>query len=256
MNIPLGEWSGSNATEKLEKTIKDENRKKFIFDIIMLIVAVVAVGVSMKSCQVAEQAEINSDKAILISEGSNKIAKEANKISNDALETSQAQFLQINRPQINLNPKRFKNGWFWKVTQHENTVLISLQYEIKNVGNVAAKNITFPDQLAIGTKTRLQKDAEVVFRKLDNVTLGPGDDFVITFDILLQYENEKDAKANRDYLISDKSEGQTSLLSVNYTSVLDETQKYRTFMENRIHNDQAVILKSEMLILTENKEKI
>ena len=228
-------------------------KKKFILDIILAVFVVISLGISIRSCRTSEKAEKTATEAIEISKKSNEIAKEANKISHDALETSQYQFLQINRPYITLAPKKFKDGLYWKVTQQENTVLIVLQYEIKNVGNVSAKNISFPDKIAVGPKMKLKDYAYVFYKKPSKVSLGPGDDFIITPNMLMEYENEEEAKINFAHFISDKSDGTTLLLSVNYTNELDESQKYRTFMQNRIHNDEALILKSEMIVLTEDE---
>lgn len=228
-------------------------KQKSILEIIIAVCAVISICISIRSCKISTNAEKNSTNAIEISENSNKIATEANKISKNAFETSQYQFLQINRPYIVVAPKKFEDKLYWKVTQQENKVLIDLKYEIKNVGNVSARNISIPDKLSVGHNMKLKKDSILSFKIPDKVSLGPGDDFVITTNVIMQYENEEDANTNYTHFTSDESEGVTYLFSVNYTNELDESQKYRTFMQNRIHNDRAVILKSEMVVLTEDK---
>lgn len=213
----------------LEKRKFILEKAKFLLAILLALFAAISMFISIKSCN---------------------ISKEARKDAKDALQTSQCQFLQINRPYIILNPKKFDNGWFWKVDQNEKQVEITLKYEIKNVGNVTAKDISLPDKIFVGN---LKNDTPVVYKKMGKVTLGPGDDFIIESKMAMGYENEELAKKQLDYLISDKSANTTFLLSVNYANELDESQKYRTFVENRIHNDKALLVKSEMLILPDNK---
>lgn len=221
-------------------------KKKFILDIITAVIVVISLGISIRSCRTSDKAEKTATEAI-------EISKEANKISNDALETSNYQFLQINRPYITIAPIKFKDGLYWELTQHENTVLIVLQYEIKNVGNISAINISLPDNIAVGPNMKHKDDPNVFYEKPSDVSLGPGDDFIIAPHMQLGFENEEKAKSNLAQFISDKYEGMTFQLSVDYTNELDESKKYRTFMLNRIHNNKALILKSEMVILTEDK---
>ena len=230
MNIPLGEWSGSDATKDLEKTFKSEGKKKFVFDLIMLFVAVIAIGVSIKSCRISEEAE---------------------KSANEALDISKFQFLQVNRPYIILSPKKFDNGQYWKITQEGSIIRVALKYEVNNVGNVAAKDIKLPEKIGLGPRMKLNEGAPVYYQKMGKVTLGPGDSFSIEPNIVMGYKNEEVAKEQFEHLISDKSYGADFLLSVNYTNELDETQKYRTFIQNRIHKNKAQLIKSEMLNLND-----
>ena len=215
--------------------------KKFILDIIIAVSVVISLGISIRSCRTSEKAE--------------ETAKEANKISNAALETSQYQFLQINRPYITLSPIKFDNGMYWKVTQQDNVVKVALKYKIKNVGNVAAKDIELPNKIGIDPKMKLKKDASVLYQKPRKVTLGPGESFTIEPILMMGYENEEIAKKKYVYLISDKSYGADFLLPLNYTNELDETQKYRTFMQNRIYKEKALIIKSEMINLKDISEQ-
>lgn len=58
-------------------------------------------------------------------------------------------------------------------------------------------------------------------------------------------------KKNYNYVRSNKSTGVDIQLSFTYVHELDNSQKYRTIVMNRIHNDIALILKSEMINLNE-----
>jgi hypothetical protein len=108
-----------------------------------------------------------------------------------------------------------------------------------------------PDKIGIGPGLKLTKDAPVRYYKSGKITLGPGDTFIITPIIVIAHENEETAKEEYEHLISDKSDGVDILLPVNYTNELDETQRYRTFVQNRIHKNVALVIKSEMLTLSD-----
>ncbi|RJP29703.1 MAG: hypothetical protein C4533_01575 [Candidatus Omnitrophota bacterium] len=204
-------------------------------DLIVTIVAVVALVVSVRGCCVSTDAY--------------RLSKESKNIAKDALDTGKYQFIQINRPYVLISPKKFNDGSFWKIQQKSNHVEIIVKYEIKNVGNVAAKNIELPDNLIIGQETKLKRDAPVSYKKMSEVTLGPGDFYELVCSFVLDYSDEEAAKNNYEYIVSDSSEGLTLLLAVTYTNEIDGFMEYRTIVENRIHNDNALIIKSEMLNL-------
>ncbi len=189
--------------------------------------------------------------ALVISHKSNKTASDANRIANAAYETSKYQFLQVNRPYIILTSKRFDNEQFWQIKQEGKIIKIVLKHEIKNAGNVAVKDIVLPDKVEVIRGKKLTKDAQVRFYKPGKLTLGPGDSFDMQQDLVLEYKNEETAKNSYEHLISDKSSGVDALVIVNYTNELDETQRYKTFVENRIHKNVAQVIKSEMLTLSD-----
>jgi len=98
------------------------------YEIIALVIAFGALLVSFRSCQISN----------------------ANKnISNEALEASKYQFFQLNRPWIILSPEKFENGMFWDISQKNTHIVIALKYGIQNVGNIAAKDIFFPEKMGI-----------------------------------------------------------------------------------------------------------
>ncbi len=189
--------------------------------------------------------------ALSISLCSNKTASDANRIAKDTYETSKYQFLQVNRPYIIISPKRFDNKQFWQIKQEGENIKIALMYEMKNAGNVTAKDIMLPDKATFISGKKLLKDDQVRYYKSGKVTLGPGDTFNIYSNIALEKENEEAAKKDYEHLVSDKSYGVDVSLSVNYTNELDETQRYKTFVQYRIHKNKAQLIKSETLILSD-----
>lgn len=180
------------------------------------------------------------------------VSVRANHTAADALETSKYQFVQINRPYIILSLKKYDNGQFWEVTQIDKAVEVKIKYEIKNVGNVAAKNISLPDKIKVdivGPKVNPKQAVPIIFQKPGKITLGPGDSFITEARLRMEYDNAKDARKNKEYHISDEYEGDIFQLSIDYTNELEGSQKYRTFVLNKIHNNEAQIIKSETLTL-------
>lgn len=191
-------------------------KKKFVLDIVMALFVFSSIVISIRSCKMSEDAAKTAKSAIEVSENSNRLAGEA-------LETSKYQFIQVNRPYINISPKKYEDGQFWKVIQKDKVVEIDLQYEIKNVGNAAAKNVSLPDKLAVGPRMNLKEGAPIIFQKSGKVTLGPGEDFIVTAQIRIDYDNIEDARKNQEHIVSDKSKGAFFQLSVSYTNELDES---------------------------------
>lgn len=218
-------------------------RLKSILDIIMIILVAASVGISVKSCQISEGARDIAQHASKVSENSNTIAKEA-------LNTSKQQFIQINRPYILVSPKKFEDDQYWQLFLEHKTVVKRIKYEVRNVGNVAATNLSLPDIMRIDIKSAKPIDGiETSFEKPGRVTLGPGDSFNLNTTFSVAYTTTQDAKKNMDFYLSEEYEGDTFRLSITYENELEVTKKYRTVIVNRIHNDKARIIKSEMLIL-------
>lgn len=82
---------------------------------------------------------------------------------------------------------------------------------------------------------------------MGELTLGSGDSFNIGSIIVMGYEEEI-AEKNYEHLISNESEGVAFHISINYINELNESQKYRIWMEDKIHNDRALLIKSESLV--------
>jgi len=186
--------------------------------------------------------------------GSIMLSKDSNRIANDALETSRFHYIQINRPYIAISPKAYSDGLYWKLVREGSAVRATLKYELKNIGNVAAKDITLPNLLAIGPTTNLKKGAELDYTRPQPLTLGPGDNLRMTPSIFMGFEDEEAASLNLKRWASGKSKGMTFLVSVEYKSELDGSKKYRSFMENRINRDRAQIIRSEMIAVQADED--
>ncbi len=211
-------------------------------DAIVAVLVLVSIGISLRSCQISGKATNTAIDALEVAEASNHIAQEA-------LQTSSKQFIQINRPYILIIPKRHENNEYRKVSQKANAVEINLKCEVKNVGNVTAKNVHLADSLAARINL---KDIPVRFQKPDGIALGPGDGFMVRTQIRMEFDTVSEAKANREFLISDQDDGVSFPFSLNYENELDQSKEYRTFRLIRVKNDRAEIVKSEMTVFTKD----
>ena len=171
-----------------------------------------------------------------------KAAEDSNDIANNALKKSEKQFIQINRPHILLSPKRFDNGLYWKIIQQKNVVKIILKYEIENVGNVSAKDVDLPHNLMVASETPFKEDFHISYKKPTKTTLGPTQKFYIEPIIEKGYDSEGKAKNYLEQLISEKSQGITFSLSVNYINPLKATEKYLTLIKNIVYKDRVKII--------------
>jgi len=76
--------------------------------------------------------------ALFVSIRSYNIAKQANKTSKDALKASEKQFLEVNRPYLLIEPVIFKDtNSYFKIEKIDNDIIkFNLKYKITNKGNV------------------------------------------------------------------------------------------------------------------------
>ena len=217
--------------------------KQHLKSILETLLVVVSIVIAVKSCQISESARDIAQKASKLSEDSNRIAKEA-------LDNSKQQFIQINRPYLLISPRKFADGQYWRLSLEDKTVVKRLQYQLKNVGNVIATNISLPDIMKIEVESPKTNDGMVInYEKPGKITLGPGDNITLNLTIKSTYPTVQNAKQNIDFYISERYEGDTIRAQITYDNDLEPTKKYTTIVLSRIHNDMAYILKSEMLMI-------
>ena len=193
--------------------------------------------------------------AIWLSYSSERTAQNANQTASEALETSKYQFVQLNRPNIILTLIKYDNGHYWKVDQKAKIGTIELKYKMKNLGNVAAKNISMAEMFVLGFGFNSEYEAPVIFEMMGEFTLCPGEEHSVIGTMEFQLDNEESVKNYHEHINTMKSKGLTFQISVNYANELDESKQYKTLLKNKIHNDQVLIVKSEMITGINNKSE-
>lgn len=226
---------------KNEKTKHPERAKTrlelitVILAIISMVVAFVSMIVSLKGCQTSES---------------------ANRIAKNALETSRQQFVQLNRPYVIITPRKGADGRYWNLAEQDKSVLINIRYEFKNVGNVVAKDIRLPDKVSVSLGANLEEKSPVTYKKVTGAfTLGPGQSCQVDFITIIPFKTTEYAKQNLELLTSDKKNGILISTAADYVDELDKSHKYRTLVSTRFFSDRALLIKQEMLILSEETER-
>ncbi len=183
--------------------------------------------------------------ALLISLKSCDIADDSNEIANNALELSQKQFYQINKPFLGIKAKRFDSDSYFKIRVEGKTVEIKVKFEIKNLGNAAAVNIHFPDRAAIPKKL-LEQGGLFQFNIPKNLVLGPNDNFSMYIEIKLQFENDKIGKLNYTNFGKKEWEGIKLIIPLSYQSEIDNSVEFRLIELYHIKHNDVKILSSEL----------
>lgn len=187
---------------------------------ITAIVAVIALVVSIRSCQRAQE--------------SIKIAKES-------LKSSKEFFILENRPFITLEPSKFKEtDSYLKISSKGKMVSAEIQYRMKNVGNQPAKDISLPDVIALNVG--LRKGAPITINLPSNITLGPGKSVFLS----LRTGMKIDTDSIGNYVEELASNGITLQMIVFYLSELEPSKRYETKVVNKIYKDRVIVLRSEM----------
>lgn len=205
--------------------------------------------VSGISIWIAICANINTKEGNRIARESLEISTKATQIANDAFEAARSQFLQINRPYIALSVQKFNNGQYRKVSQEGKIVRVTFRVQMRNLGSVAANDIKLPDRFSIKTNIKSPDGTPPKYYRAGKVTLGPGDGIEISPMLEITHENEEEARKVYEDLASSESPDSVLGFSVDYKNAVDETQKYRTLIRCRIHNETCEIIKSESINL-------
>jgi hypothetical protein len=202
-----------------------------VLEILTVLIAIASLFVSIRGCVISKNAEKN--------------AEEANALSKQ-------QFFQTNRPHVLLSPALIDDNMYWRFSEEANGLKVYIRYKLHNVGNVAATDISLPKELMLGPNMSNQ---QVTLKTPDgNISLGPSAKMLINSELTIKDTPGEKANVIVNRLRSEESKGLTLQIAVEYKSEVDKSQRFRTVMMNRIHNERAEILKSEMYQEFDEKE--
>ena len=182
--------------------------------------------------------------ALFVSIRSYNIAKQANKTSKDALKASEKQFLEVNRPYLLIEPVIFKDtNSYFKIEKIDNDIIkFNLKYKITNKGNVIIKDIVQPDVLNVAEN---QKYLGTLQSNVATLSLNPGQQLIMG----IWYSQRKIGDIQIDEYVNGFHSGKNSLVHafpIQYHTELDPSIVYKLFVKHKIHNDRVELLKSEM----------
>jgi hypothetical protein len=193
------------------------NWQKIIINFLPVLISVIALGVSWKSCCLSEKAIVSST----------------------------SQFFSENKPYITITLRKIKesqNYYDYKLFPEKDTVQIQLEYIIKNIGNIAAKDLSFSNELVTSFSNTTKPITVILPSKL---TLGPGDDYVLGPNIIIKCENKDNYNKYVDKLSSEKGLEITLQFSLIYKSEINSEQKFYSMVNNKISKARAGIINME-----------
>ena len=200
--------------------IKDWDTKDW-FSFITLIVAAIALAVSIKSCYNAK----------------------------NAVEISQRRFLEENRPYLLIEPVAFKKtDSYFKIDRNKDEVKINIRYRLTNIGNSIAKNIISPNQAII----EYREVTDALVSNVTPISLGPNQKISVVVWILFKRKGDASIVDFIDSYYSGKSHI-THEFPVKYFTDLESSLTYYTIIKHKIYTDHAELLRSEMSTYNRNK---
>ena len=175
------------------------------------------------------------------------IARKSNETAKDANLQSKAQFALVNRPRLVVQHVPFENGKYWKVTRENLNLYVEVLYSLENVGYVTAINIRYDKE-----KEFFVKHDKKIVRPVEapsDIALSPNRNIIIVEGFNLVYESEESAKsAENEYNNDPEFIEKKRSFTVNYTSEVDRSRKYRTVFIGRLHPYKSEILDMKHLV--------
>lgn len=182
----------------------------------------------------------------------NRLSADANRIANEALKTSTNQFIDLNRPYLTITLKKDKNGFFVNPEKHGTSVVHILDYEVRNVGNIGAKEVVFPENVATGPNLNVPQSS-VSLRRPNPIGILPGATYPFRFKAEIPFANENAASNAFKKWGEGTTNSMTVGFSVTYKNSLDLSRTYRTFVKERISKESVVIIDSDFLDVSNEK---
>ncbi len=185
-------------------------------NMLTVIISAIALVVSIKNCD---------------------ISKEAQKTAQHALKISQEQFFTENRPFILLKPVEFLGSKsFFQLSQEGSKVVLKLQYQIKNIGKSAAKDLIL-QEITVSSDT-FSTPNNVNYKGPSVVTFGPGDEFYLEIKAI--------SNKSLSYFTSGSFKGIDVRATVTFVNELNKDLKYKITVRHFVEKNNANLIESEL----------
>jgi len=186
---------------------------KSITNALSLIVAVAALTVSIRTCTISDQAQ---------------------KTAQDALNSSRKQFVEENRPYVSIKSVEFKKTKsFFMISKEDDKRVLKLQYQIKNIGSVAARNIVLE---SITVPSDIFESANSTsFAPPPIVTLFPGEEI---------YMEIKAVSKSIPSFTLDNLKAIEVQIAMTYIHDLSNSIKYLTKVKHSIESNNVILTAS------------
>ena len=181
--------------------------------------------------------------ALIISGISVYYSYRVNQTSNKALEQAQKIAVIENRPWLNIELVKFiDTDSYFKILKKDNIMETEIRLKLTNTGKTPATNISSRRHNVF--KSNIPISEQFKINLAPTFTLGPGQEHYTTIVIGMSVE-EKDI----DKEIQEIKEGRYTLNiegNVSYTSLLDNTKIYGTYISYEVTNLNAIFKGREM----------
>ncbi|MGD0627414.1 MAG: hypothetical protein ABSB32_22270 [Thermodesulfobacteriota bacterium] len=177
---------------------------------ISLVIAVIALLVSFRSCS---------------------LSNKSNEIADKALEHSKSSFISVNRPYLILNPIKDKEkGFFIEFLFDEKGYVLKASFEVYNAGKTPAKNINVEGYMFRGYIGEHVAFSEKLYSTSSPViSLGPGEHKIIGLYVPLEHKpsNEKITSRESGIIIGENIRFIITL-PLFYSSDIEEAKRFKT----------------------------
>lgn len=191
---------------------------KMIIEILVGLCAIIAIFLSIKSIHVSEKANLSAEKAISL---------------------TKSQFLQENRPYLEISPVKNKNGYYVELEEKKDACVITYEYKIENLGKGPATDIIPPQNLYLPKEMIEKGDSIGGFETFKNMSLAPGESKHLSI-VNSAIPNKVSVKEYCDEL---RSEDKYNMFDfqIMYRSEISPVEIYSTKTKYKIYRDKAII---------------
>ncbi len=148
----------------------------------------------------------------------------------------------INRPELVIRLVKLENSdTFLKCTQKGQSIYFEYNLQIKNTGNISAKNITFPDKPFL---PEFQEE-KVTYNKHQPITIEQGETVFTVSGFKIQFKSQQKALKMMDLIDDTSWPGITFVVEVNYKSDLEPSEQYIKKVGFQISKEEALLLINE-----------
>lgn len=122
-----------------------------------------------------------------------------------------------------------------------NQLNVKLKFELRNIGNITAKDIIVPREVHASTGT----SSNIYSQTVPLVSLAKGSSYELLFDYVLKYNTPEEMQFAYTNFNKVDWEGIEVAIPISYSNFSNPEKKYNTLIKYQIDYNNAFILKSE-----------
>jgi len=148
----------------------------------------------------------------------------------------------INKPELVIRLVKFENTeTFLKCSRNGQTVSFEYNLQIKNKGNIAAKNVTFPNKPYI---PEFEKE-KATYNEHQSITIEQGETIFAVSGFTIQFASKRKAIKMMELIENTSWPGITFTVEVKYKSELEPDVQYIKKVGFKISKEEVLLLINE-----------